>query len=270
MRVTLVVHTVGILFILPTIASANSPLNQDIAARAETAFRLGMENKARLLQARQHFSAATDAYVELHARGIRTPALYRSLGNAAVLADRWSEAIWAYHVGLRLDPNDDAMREQLAYVRAKVLLPAAGQGRPDPNIWPGWMYRASIDELTLLFGAFYAWTWLVCACAFVQRKPRLVMLTVGLVISALIVGAGLWLEMRQARIDRDTPLVVMAANADFHRGNGPSYPKHPVLPTLPRGLEARQTHRRGDWLQIRLTTGETGWVHVAQVLIVEP
>jgi len=103
-------------------------------AEAESAFEKGIENKGRLLVARKHFSDSTDAYLKLHRSGsVRSPQLYRNLGNAAVLADRWPIAIWAYHVGLKLDPNESHLREQLAFVRGKVTYSPKGQGRPEPD-----------------------------------------------------------------------------------------------------------------------------------------
>src|SRR5437773_79232 len=92
----------------PTLSLADR--NETLASEARAAFERGIDNKHKLLQARKDFSSATDAYFELHRCGVRNPALYRNLGNAAFLADRWPEAIWAYHVGLRFDPNDHATR----------------------------------------------------------------------------------------------------------------------------------------------------------------
>lgn len=275
-------------------AGANGPASEEILAKAETAFRHGVDHKAKLLMARKHFSEATDAYLRLHELGFRSAALYRSLGNAAVLADRWPEAIWAYHHGLRLDPNDRAMREHLRFVRGKVILPPSGQGRPDADVWPMWLYRPT--TLVLLVACFLAYSlaWagamamsrespfvmfgaiailllaFVGVLVFFSPRPWRVLLTCVALWLAALAGVALWQTNRQTVINQETPLVVLATNTDFHRGNGPSYPRHPVLPVLPRGLEARQTHRRGDWLQIRLTTGETGWVHASQTLIVAP
>jgi hypothetical protein len=255
---------------LPTVALASARTDEEIFAQAEAAFRQGVDNKIRILQARKHFSEAADAYRELHRRGVRSPALLLNLGNAAVLADRWPEAIWAYHGGLRLDPNDRTLREHLEFARAKVLYPPAGQGRPDADAWADWLHRPTIGELSCALGLSYLLAWLAGTCAFISRQSRLFLLAGALILVAAIAGAGLWNEMRQAEIDCRTPLVVLADNTEFFRGNGISYPQHPVLPVLPRGLEARQLHRRGAWLQIRLTTGEVGWVPRSQVLVVEP
>jgi hypothetical protein len=253
-----------------TRADTATGTNEQIFASAEAAFRQGVENKTRILQARKHFVESTDAYVELHRCGVRSPTLYLNLGNAALLADRWPEAIWAYHVGLRLDPNDLALREHLAFARAKVLYPPAGQGRLQTDTWPAWLHRPTIRELSCVLAVFYLLTWLFGNLAFISRRSRFFLTSVSLIVVTAITGVGLWYELRQAEIDRRTPLVILADNAEFYRGNGISYPQHAVLPVLPRGLEVRQLHRRGAWLQIRLSTGEIGWVQSANVLIVGP
>lgn len=255
---------------LPTLALASTRTDEEIFAQAENAFRQGVDNKVRVLQARKHFSEATDAYRELYRRGVRSPELFLNLGNAAVLADRWPEAVWAYHAGLRLDPNDRTLREHLEFARAKVLYPPAGQGRPDADAWPDWLHRPTVGELSWVLGLSYMLAWFAGACAFISRQSRHFLLAGVLILVTAIAAAGLWKELRQTETDRRTPLVVLVGNTEFYRGNGISYPQHPVLPVLPRGLEVRQLHRRGAWLQIRLTTGEVGWMPVGGALIVEP
>ncbi|MBI1829889.1 MAG: hypothetical protein HYR84_00395 [Planctomycetes bacterium] len=264
--------SLSLVLLLPACAlgQASTRTDEEILAQAEAAFRQGVENKSQLLAARKHFSVAADSYRELHRRGIRSAALCRNLGNAAVLADRWPEAIWAYQVGLRLDPNDSALREQLAMARAKVLYPPAGQGRLEPETWPEWLRRPKLFEVSCVLMAAYCLAWIAATAAFLWRTSALYFLTAITALTAGAYGAAWWHEYAQAEVDRQTPLVVLIENADFHRGNGASYPKHPVLPQLPRGLEVRQLHRRGSWLHVRLTTGEIGWVHADQALVVDP
>src|SRR5437867_3151658 len=121
--------TAVVIVLISASARASTPANDLILAVAQDSFRAGVLHKNKLLQARKDFGKATDAYLELHNRGIRNPALYHNLGNAAVLADRWPEAIWAYHVGLKLDPNYADLRAHLTHARRKVLYPTGGQGR---------------------------------------------------------------------------------------------------------------------------------------------
>jgi hypothetical protein len=261
---------VGVLLVMLAPALAHAQTDEEILAQADAAFQRGVENKSRFLLARTHFAEAANGYLELHRRGMRSPALYRSLGNAALLADRWPEAIWAYHVGLNLDPNDAVMREHLAFARAKVLYPPSGEGRLDADTWPAWLHRPTLFELFCVFVVAYCLAWLAGTCAWVGNGWFAWLVAAAALCIASGAGAGLWHEQRQADIDRQTPLVVIAANTAFYQGNAASYPQHSTLPMLPRGLEARKIRARGNWLQIRLSTGEVGWLPRRQVLIVEP
>ncbi len=251
-------------------ADASARSDEEVVADAQAAFRQGVLNKNKLLQARKDFAQATDAYLELHQRGIRNPALYRHLGNAAVLADRWPEANWAYHMGLKLDPNHPDLREHLTRARGKVLYPSAGQGRLDADTWPIWLRRPSPVELSIAFALSYSLFWIAGTGAIFMRNFWLIFLTIVFISIAIASGAALRLEADHAETDRRTPLVVIADNTPFYLGNGPSYEQHKGVPLLPRGLEARLIHRRGDWVQIRLSTGEVGWLPRGLVLIVEP
>lgn len=270
---------VGVLIIPPyAFASRLQPSPELIdLSDAEIAFNKGIESKSRILQARKHFSDSTDIYLRVHQKGQRTPdwtarspALYLNLGNAATLADRWPEAIWAYHQGLKLDPNDLRLREHLAFVRGKVIYPPAGQGRPEPDPWPPWLYRPTEVEYAIFAAIAYGLACLLGTLAWMRSSGRLAVIACLILALALAAAFGLWRLHAQAAADRDTPLVVLRENTPFHRGNGPSYPQHPVLPILPRGMEVRQQHRRGSWLQVRLTTGEIGWISASSALIVEP
>lgn len=251
-------------------AQSTAPTNASLRDEAERAFDLGVKNQARPLQALQYFSQATDSYRGLHERGLRSPALYRNLGNAAVLADRWPEALWAYQVGLKLDPNDAVLREHRDFVRAKVLLPPNAQERETDESWPSWLYRPSLFEFTLAVGFAYVLAWLAVSLAVLRRSRSLALVAIFAFFLAAIFAAGWWCAFQEAETDQQTPLVILVQNTALHQGNGVSYPPHPELPLLPRGLEARLLHRRGGWVRIRVAKKKMGWVPLERVLIVEP
>src|SRR5262249_39690181 len=100
---------------------------------------------------------------------------------------------------------------------------------------------------------------------------------------AVLLGWGLLREESQRVEEEASPLVVIAPDGVLlHKGNGISYPCYdartgnwheppfPVdVPALVRGVEARRRFVRGDWVQIELTSGETGWVRRTQVVVDE-
>jgi uncharacterized protein YgiM (DUF1202 family) len=82
-----------------------------------------------------------------------------------------------------------------------------------------------------------------------------------------LVAAGVAVEELHERDLDARPLVVIAENGVLLRkGNGEAYPRRHEVP-VNRGVEARLLYERGDWVQIELSGGETGWVPRAYVLI---
>jgi hypothetical protein len=76
-------------------------------------------------------SAAAGYFDEPRRCGVRNAALYRNLGNTYHLADDLPRALLSYHRGLRLSPNDRALRASLAQLRNRVIFPPSGDlGRP--------------------------------------------------------------------------------------------------------------------------------------------
>ena len=245
--------------------------SESLVLQAEQEFQQGLQNKTRPMLARPSFSEATDRYRELHQRGVRCPELYLNLGNAALLADRWPEALWAYHMGLKLDPNDALIAGTSGFrARAKRYIPRpdmadrkANPGRPESIVrqWGCW------PPVLGLHTFWHGWPppWRFCGA-----NLRRVFIAILAALIAATAGFGLWHGFEQADVDRQTPLIILKEKTWLYRGNGVNYPLHPELPLLGRGMEARQVHRRGAWLQIRLTSEEIGWVPLSHVLVVEP
>ena len=233
-----------------------------VVARAQQRFRLGVEKLGQPAESRRLFGQAADDLEELRESGC-SPAFYLTMGNAQALAGRWPKAIWAYQCGLMVDPNNAALREHLEYARLLVNHSPGNRGRPAPDVWPRWLHRPADVDLLMLAATAYSLAWLIGGWWYVRRRAASLAVALGLIAAAFAFGAGYVLDIRDAH------LVVIAADTPLHRGNGPSYPLHPDVPSLPAGLEARTLHRRGAWLQVQLTTGEIGWVPVDAVLMVE-
>ena len=80
---------------------------------------------------------------------------------------------------------------------------------------------------------------------------------------------GFFWHREEARLSYDLshPLVVIAQETVFYRGNGTSYPAHAAVPVLHAGSEGRRLYQRGDWLQIELSSGQIGWVPADLALV---
>jgi hypothetical protein len=262
---TLIVLALPCLIGVPRIL-AGGPSDEELLARAQERFRLGVGKLGQPAESRRLFGEAADDIESLCESG-RSPAFYLTLGNAEALAGRWPKATWAYHCGLQVDPNSAVLREHLVYARSLVNYPPGNRGRPAADVWPRWLHRPTTTDLLRLAAIAYSLAWLAGGWWFMRRRAGTLAAALGLVAVALAAGAGCLLEDRQTH--QPLPhLVIVASDTPLHRGNGPSYPLHAEVPTLPAGLEAWTLHQRGAWLQVQLATGEIGWVPVDAVLVV--
>ncbi len=243
----------------------------EVAECAVSAFQEGVRLRQAADQARPHFRAAAASFDELRRRGVHNPALYRNLGNASLLAGDLPRAILSYHRGLRLAPNDLALREGLAEARERVVYPASGSlGRPLSDPRPPWLPQPRTEWLLTASALCYtlAWTW--ATRWLMVRRGRLL---AGGMVALLLAGLlSVWLlTLTREERDRDEhPLVVIARDGvRLRRGNGMVFPARYDTP-IPRGVEARLRFERGGWVRIELSGGEIGWVPRDAVLVDSP
>jgi tetratricopeptide (TPR) repeat protein len=232
------------------------PTDESVLAEAEAAFRA------------QDFRRAAEHYSELWRRGVHNADLAHNLGNARMLAGDLPAAILAYRRGLRLAPHDPTWRAHLSYAREQVAYPTRPAfGQPLPEHWPPWLPRPSPGFFLWLSILAYA-----LACVFGTRwlmmRQRRYLIAIGVASAvALLFVAMLFLEEASLRDELQRPVAVIREDGVLLRaGNGSSYPPRYSTP-LHRGVEARVLFTKGDWLQIELSAGETGWIQREQALI---
>lgn len=245
---------------------------QATLALAEAAFQEGVKGREDPGRARGHFAESARRLAELYRDGLGDARSLLQQGNAELLADLLPQAILSYQRGLRLAPNDWALRENLDYARSLVSLPPPGdRGRPPLDSWPPGLPRPTAGLLLALAWIGYAATLAAGTRWFMsQRQAWLVRAILSGLFTLALGAAWLW-QLDTERWPEQQPLVVIAADAvPFYRGNSDSYPRHPDLPTLSRGMEARRLTQRGDWLQVQFASGAIGWVPGPQVLVDEP
>jgi hypothetical protein len=238
--------------------------------QAEAAFREGCQAQGPL--AKEAFRRAADRYAELHRRGVRSPALYRNLGNASLLAGDLPGAILAYRRGLRLAPNDADLQSSLAYAREQVVQGLTdSHGRPPVEQRPPWLPRLASKRVLSLVVVLYALSWIAVTRWLMTRRARLLLAGGSALAVAAVLAVGVAFDAMADNYETRHPLVVMAREegVKMRKGDGLSYPEYdyPLRP----GVEARLRFddQRG-WLQVELAGGEVGWVRRGDVLIDAP
>ena len=125
---------------------------------------------------------------------------------------------------------------------------------------PPWLPRIPVTFTLFLITFLYSSAWLALARWGMLRQSRMLVLAVSLFVAAVIPTLALLAQATQDAEDDRHPLVVIAQDGVLLRkGNGPDWPRRLETP-LNRGVEARLLFERGDWRQIELAGGCTGWV----------
>jgi hypothetical protein len=242
-------------------ASGTALAVDDLLNKAEQEAQTALETHGNPKQARAHFLTAARLYEDAYVNGHRNAACLRNEGNAALLGGDLPRAILSYRRGLRFAPNDPVIRSNLAFARDQVDYPGTGLlGRPAQDPWPAGIPRPTLNWLLLPAVLFYAGACLAATRWWMLRQTGFIYLAlVSTVALSVAVGAMISLYKNDSE-QTQHPLVVTAENGVLLRtGNGLSYPPRFETP-LNRGVEARLLFKRGNWMQIELAGGETGWV----------
>ena len=259
--------------LIAVLLSAASPSLSDaeLLAQAERAFAAGLRLRDQPALARPLFRAAAEAYAQLRERGFDNADLDRNEGNAWLLADDLPRAILAYRRGLRLDPSNADLHQSLTFAREQVRYASSGSfGRPPSDDRPPWLPRLGLAAWSFaLLLLVYALCWMCLTRWWMTRRGRLLYLGLAgfaaVAVAVGLLGAGSYYETRIAA----GPLVVVATDGVvLRRGNSEAWPPRYETP-LNRGVEAKLLFRRGDWVQVKLSGGEVGWLPAAAVLLDE-
>ncbi len=246
--------------------------DREVAERAEAEFQEGVRLRPTADKARPHFQSAAEYFDELRRRGAHNAALYRNLGNAYLLAGDLPHAILSYRRGLRLAPNDLALRDSLAEARERVVYPASGGlGRPRSDARPPWLPHSRAEWLVISGGVCYVLAWACLTRWLMVRRGRL--LVVGLIALLLAGLLSVWLILRtreergqdDASAGADRPRRRAAASGKWAGISAARYDT-----PINRGVEGRLLFERGGWVQIELAGGEIGWVPREAVLVDTP
>lgn len=244
----------------PVDSNQKDPINQTTLEAAEQAFRQGSAEREDALKARRYFEEAADRYQQLCEES-PSANLYFNLGNASLLANRLPEAILAFRQGLCLSPDDTVLRQNLAYARSMVGRSLKSEGSQNADDYPLWLPGPKTLFRWLSLAA-YASCLPLLMLSFAQPRIRTflpgTLLAIAFAVSAFLA----------TRPGDERPIVVVAVDgAALRTGNGESYPPHPLVPALSKGIEGRQISQRGGWLFVELDSGETGWIRATELLV---
>jgi tetratricopeptide (TPR) repeat protein len=219
---------------------------RDDAARAEALYRE---------------SAA--AFETLLSSGLRNPALHYDLGNAYFRLGKLGRAILHYRRAQRLDPTDGLVATNLQYARNRVepyVAPTSGQRLLHRLMF--WASHTSVRVRFWLAAILSMAGWVALAVWLRWRSgPLLILACLGIVLGLANAGSVAWqLHDETAR----PPAVVVDGQHVLRLGRGEGYDPAVTQPLGP-GVELRILSERGEWVEVELRDGKTGWLPSAAV-----
>ncbi|MBI5864125.1 MAG: tetratricopeptide repeat protein [Planctomycetes bacterium] len=219
-------------------------------------------------RAAQRYRESAAAYEALRSAGVRNAALEYNLGNAYFRLHDTGRAVLAYRRALAIDPSDPRSAANLAYARDRV----------EPFIKPTGSEEL-LHRLQFLsrFLSQNSRLWLAAAASvlgwvglWIRLRTRVrAWMATGLIAigGSLVFGGSLLLELHNAQ--NRPAAVVIAPGTVLRQGRGEGY-EAAIKQTLGSGVEVVVLHERGDWCEVRLANGVSGWVPSPALAHVEP
>lgn len=217
------------------------------------------------------FDAALTGYRKL-AEHIRNPELCLNLGNAAFKAGQLGWAILYYERGLALQPRNPDLRENLRFVRERIVDRSADDVPGLAGLLASVHRHLSLGELMAITSALWLLTLLAAGAVYRQD------LTVGQSVSALLgflevpwkqklaallapclLALGLSGGWTYARLqDGQAPrAIVLAKEAKASSAPGADAT---VVFAVHEGTRVAVLRRSDRWAQVSLANGYSGWV----------
>lgn len=216
----------------------------------------------------EDYNLAIDCYQEIIQHGNEGAILYYNLGNAYFKAKQIAPALLWYERALRLDPSNEDIKHNIAYANLQIT----DKIEPLPQMfltrwWNGLsqsMTATSWAIMAVVFGALFA---LLIAVMIISRQRWLSVTSIILAfISLIIVIFSLIFASKEAKRYTQQPeaiimqLVVNAKGTPNETGAS--------LFVIHEGLKVAVTDRVNDWVEIKLPSGEKGWVEESSLEII--
>lgn len=212
-----------------------------------------------------NYQRAIDNYEQILENGETSAALYFNLGNAHYQLDHVAESIYFYEKALQLKPNDPAILNNLKFSQQKTIdaiesLPKTGMGKIFEDMlsflsYDGWAWVAVVGSLlfALFFLAYY-----FSKTPFRKRMffiPAMICLFIGL-------GSFIFANLRLENTKNRQFAIIFAAEAQVK--SAPNQGSELVF-LLHEGTKVRVMEDFGEWYEIQLPDGKSGWLQKQEV-----
>ncbi|WP_027137942.1 SH3 domain-containing protein [Gaetbulibacter saemankumensis] len=206
------------------------------------------------------YAEAIDKYEAILATKNESAALYFNLGNAHYKLNNVAPSIYYYEKGLQLEPNDDEIKNNLAFARNMTIdaidvLPEAGLPKLIKNITHSFSFDAWAKVAVVLVFVFVI-LFLTYYFAYTSLRKRLAF--VGSLIALASVCVSLAFAFHKYNLDKhDKPAIIFVQESKVK--SEPNNRSEEAF-RLHEGTKVQVIDTVADWQKIKLADGKTGWV----------
>jgi tetratricopeptide (TPR) repeat protein len=233
-----------------------SVLLREAAAAYQHALQMKSTDAA---EAQTGFVTAAQKYQTLVDSGIHNAQLYFNLGNAYVQSDSVGRAIANYRRALRQQPWNYRIHRNLDFA-----LSAAGKQQSadasvvsiDPSHIKSWF--ANLPPRFGLTMLAIGWIGLCLTGLIMAWRPQFRVRYLAVPAMIMVMAASGWI-VYTLNIESPLPAAIAIANdIPVYEGSSEAFPQLPNV-KITEGDSLQVIQRRGDWLQIRSSSGDQGW-----------
>jgi tetratricopeptide (TPR) repeat protein len=207
------------------------------------------------------YKGAYDFYLQAISTGIMNPDLFYNLGNASFKSGKSGEAILYYEKGLRLNPRDKKIKENLEFVKLKLKDKIETPPKGAVTLFLNWSYsQLSLNGFfTFALICYLLFFFSLIALGKLLKSIRVYAASFSfflLLISSSFLGAKIYNE----KFLRHGVAIVPEIEAKSE----PSKTGEIVF-TIHDGMTFEIREQRAEWMLITLPTGWSGWVLKEQI-----
>jgi tetratricopeptide (TPR) repeat protein len=206
------------------------------------------------------YADAIALYEDLAKQGYKDAIVYYNLGNAYFKCDMLAKAILNYERALRLDPANEDIKHNITFVNQQTIDKIDILPKPFFKLW----FHSAIDLFSVKTWSILSILLVViaCICLVLMILPsfprwRLFLFITACITVVLAVLSIVFGNLQKNNINREDEAIIMnkivtvKSTPDVSGTN---------LFTVHEGIKVHITDKAGNWIEVRFTDGNKGWI----------
>jgi len=230
-------------------------INSVFASEVDT-----LMNQANQMYQNKEYDEAIEKYQAILDLEYSSAALYYNLGNAYYRSGKIGFAILNYERGLKLEPDDEDIQNNLETVKARTI----DKIKEVPQIfivdwWISFITMFSAITLQLLVIFFYLLLLVSVTIFFITKQKRIQRYLLYSSLAGLL-GAIFFTIILFANVSRETSeeFAILTKNTIAAK-QSPDESSNDLF-VVHEGLKVAVTTQFGEWIEIKLYDGKVGWL----------